>query len=124
MKLELKGIRDRGNKASERIVMRALSRIDIGQFVILDAGYSDDGVNNDVRSSYWFPDQVIEKNDWVVLYTKAGNYKEKVQKSGSNALFFYWHKPEAMWGGKSRTPVLMEVDSWDFVEPSEPGEKP
>lgn len=117
MKLEMKSIQDQGIIGKERIVMKALSRLDVGQFAVLQAGYSGEGVNTSTNDCYWFPDKIVEEGDWVVLYTKSGNEKEKVQKSGVTAHFFYWGKDLPKWKTKSWAPVVLQVDSWDFLSP-------
>ena len=117
MKIELKSIQDQGIAGKERVVMKARSKLDVGQFALLQAGYSDGGVNTSTKDCYWFPDKVIEEGDWVVLYTKPGTNKEKIQKSGATAHFFYWGKDSPKWKSKSWAPVLLQVDSWDFIPP-------
>ncbi|WP_163934368.1 hypothetical protein [Paraferrimonas sp. SM1919] len=117
MKLEMKSIRDRGIPDKERVVMRALARIDIGQFALIEAGYSNGEINTETGDCFWFPDKVIDEGDWVVLYTKPGKSKEKVQKSGSLAHFFYWDKSRAKWSSNSKAPVVLQVDSWSFLPP-------
>lgn len=119
MKLELRSIQDRGIAGKERIVMKARSKLDVGQFAMLQAGYSNGGVNSETNDCYWFPDKIIEEGDWVVLYTKAGRDKEKIQKSGATAHFFYWGRDSSKWKSKSLVPVILQVDSWDFISPED-----
>lgn len=117
MKLELRSIQDRGIADKERIVMKALSNLDVGQFAVIEAGFSNGGVNTSTGDCYWFPDKVVEEGDWVVLYTKPGEDKEKIQKSGATAHFFYWGKNSPKWRVQTRAPVILQVDSWDFIPP-------
>jgi hypothetical protein len=116
MKLELKSIQDKGVIGKERIVMKSLSKLDVGQFAVLQTGY-DGEVNTLTHDCYWFPDKTIEEGDWIVLYTKSGKQKENVQKSGVTAHFFYWGKDSSKWKTKSWAPVVLQVDSWDFLSP-------
>ena len=117
MKIKLMYVKDRGDLERERIVMRATSKVDVGQYALIEAGFEEDSVNVETGSCYWFSDQVIEKNDWVVLYTKSGENKEKLQKSGATAYFYYWDKKKPKWNTSSKVPVVLEVDSWDFIAP-------
>lgn len=119
MKLELRSIQDRGIVGKERIVMKALSKLDVGQFAVLQAGYSDGVVNTSTNDCYWFPDKIIEQGDWIVLYTKSGKDKGKIQKSGVTAHFFYWGKDVSKWKGRSWAPVVLQVDSWEFLPPED-----
>ena len=119
MKLTLKSIDGRGDLEKERIVMRAPSKMDVGQFAVIEAGYLDGMVNSSTKDCYWFPDKVVEEGDWVVLYTKAGKDKEKIQKNGAKAHFFYWEKSSSKWGGGSRVPVILQIDSWESMPPED-----
>ena len=117
MKLELRSIQDRGIADKERIVMKANTKVDVGQFAVIEAGFSDGVANSSTRDCYWFPDKVVEEGDWVVLYTKSGDDREKVQKSGATAHFFYWGKNSPKWRVKNWVPVVLQVDSWSLIPP-------
>ncbi|WP_157633640.1 hypothetical protein [Thioflavicoccus mobilis] len=119
MKLELKSIQDRGVSGKERIIMRALTNLDVGQFAVFETGFNKGGVNTSTHDCFWFPDKEISEGDWVVLYTKQGIDKEKIQKSGATAHFFYWGKENAKWGSSARAPVVLQIDSWDFIPPED-----
>ena len=117
MKLELVSIQDRGVIGKERIVMKALSKFDVGQFAVIEAGYSGGSVNTATNGCYWFPDKIVEEGDWVILYTKSGEDKEKVQRSGKTAHFFYWGKELPKWKNEKWVPVVLQVDSWGYISP-------
>lgn len=118
MKIKIQSIADRGNPQKERIVMVVQSRTDVGQFALLDAGYSDGGVNTYTRDVYWFPDKPVNEGDYVVLYTKSGKDSEKLQKSGKKSHFFYWGKSGSKWEGTDMAPVLLQVEEWMSFDPT------
>jgi hypothetical protein len=85
MKLVFSSIADRGNPKSERIVLKARSRTDVGAYAILRAAADGEVVTNAIDDTFWFPDKGIEDGDIVVVYTKAGVQSEKALKSGKRA---------------------------------------
>lgn len=119
MKLKITSIADRGNPEKERIVMRAMSTLDVGLYALVEAGYADSSVNTFTKDVFWFPDKKIDEGDYVVLYTKSGNDSEKRLESGRRSHFFYWGKPSAKWGTRTMAPVLMQVESWQAYGPDE-----
>lgn len=113
MKVRITSIADQGNYAKERIVMRALSPIDIGKFAIFEAEKSKDGgVTNAIFSTYWFPDKKIKTGDLIVLYTKSGTSGTKELSNGRLTHFFYWSEDVAKWSTSKRAPVLLAIDDW------------
>ena len=99
--------------------MVAQNKTDVGQFALIDAGYSDGGVNTHTRDAYWFPDKSVNEGDYVVLYTKTGKDIEKILKSGKKSHFFYWGRTGSKWGNNDMAPVLLQVEEWMFIGPYE-----
>jgi hypothetical protein len=118
MKLKITKISDKGDLNKERIVMKVESSGNVGEFVILQSGYKNDSVTNDVYATYWFPDKVVSIGDFVVLYTKKGSDNEKPFKDVKSH-FFYWGKTEALWAGDNRSAVLMHAPSWESFKPEQ-----
>jgi hypothetical protein len=118
MKIKIQSIADRGNLQKERIVMVVQELTDIGRFAMLDAGYSDGGVNTYTRDVFWFPDKRVSAGDYVVLYTKSGKENEKFLKSGKKSHFFYWGRDGSKWDGNDMAPVLLHVDQWVSFDPT------
>lgn len=125
MMLNVSAIADRGDRAKERIVLKATADIDVGDFAVFRTKYRGDGlVSSRVTSIFWFPDKSIKSNDLVVLYTKGGTATERPASSGSGATvhFFYWGKKEALWSGSNYAPVLAFVNEWEVFSDFLPGD--
>ena len=118
MKIKIQSIADRGDPKKERVVMIVQNKTDIGQFALLDVGYSNGGVNTYTRDAFWFPDKPVNEGDYVVLYTKPGKDSEKLQKSGKMSHFFYWGARDSKWEGKDMAPVLLQVEKWSSFDPT------
>ena len=57
MTIEIKYAKDAGNIEKERLVLKATSDDEIGNYVLFDTTYLEDGrVSNEMRHSLWFPD--------------------------------------------------------------------
>lgn len=120
MQLEIRSFADAGDIAKERVVLRALSSVDIGNYVILRSktDVSGDPISG-AKSAYWLPDVVVAKGDLVVLYTKAGKASKKELESGRTAHFYYWHQVQPIWGAeKMNTAVVLLTESWAAKSPN------
>lgn len=119
MQLEIKSFADAGDLARERIVLRALTDIDIGNYVILRSKTDSSGNPlSGLKTAYWLPDIQISKGDLVVLYTKTGKASKKTLESGRTAHFYYWHQTHALWDAdKKNTAVVMLCESWAAKSP-------
>lgn len=114
MNLEIRSFADPGDISKERIVLKALTDVDVGEYAILRSGADEDSPTSGRKIAYWFADIDVKINDLVVLYTKKGTRSSKLMDSGHTAHFFYWGKDEPLWGDKQYGAVLLEVADWQF----------
>lgn len=119
MKLQISSVADKGVSDKERIILKVLTPVDVGEFLLMQTGFTNTGVNISVYHSYWFPDKLASAGDLVVLYSKQGQASEKELENGRRAHFFYWGLPGAIWNTSNRAPVLLHVDEWKSKSPKE-----
>ncbi|HHW9298814.1 TPA: hypothetical protein ACU3BK_000743 [Salmonella enterica] len=113
MTIEIKYALDAGNLAKERLVLKATSDDEIGNYILFDTTYvEDDKVSNKIRHSLWFPDQEVKKNDLIVVYTKSGKYSKIENKNKTTSHFFYMGLGNSIWNENGDCAVLMEISSW------------
>ena len=63
----------------------------------------------------YFPQyKKVKKDDWVVVYTKAGIYTSSPNLKGNITHFFYWDKSSPIWTDPNDTVVLLHSDEWGF----------
>ena len=119
MMLKVRSIANRGEYPKERIVMRAIVDVDVGDFAVFRAVHLGEGrVSSQVVDIFWFPDKRIKKNDLVVLYTKKGIASDRVMKSGRMSHFYYWGSDAVLWAKSDHAPVLVYTSDWEvFSEP-------
>lgn len=117
MRLEIRFVKGHGDLKEERVVLKALSDLNVGSYIISDTTYySDDEVSNKLRHIFWIPDKDVEKGDLVVIYTKSGKDKTTINKSGSKTHFFYWGLDRTVWNQEEDAAVLLSLDAWAFKQ--------
>ena len=119
MKITIKSIADKGIKEKERLILKVKSDTDIGDYIVIQAGYSNKEVTVGTYNTFWFPYKAVSAGDLVVLYTKSGRENEKELKSGRMTHFFYWGLDYSIWGSKDRAPVLLHAPEWISKGPEE-----
>jgi hypothetical protein len=112
MMLEIASFAEPGNHEKERLVIKALSDLDVGKYVVLVSTVSATQTPTSGRkTAYWFPDQLIKAGDLVVLYTKSGVTSHK-KIVGGTAYFYYWGLTKPLWGTGQNTAVLARITEW------------
>jgi hypothetical protein len=124
MKLQIPIVRDAGNLSAERLVMRVSGATDIGEFIAFRSGVENGIVTTNVTHVFWFPDQSIRSGDIVVLYTKAGIQKQRVNRNGYTSHFFYWGLTQPVWDNANYAAVVAHIDEWNstLIDAEEPDE--
>lgn len=114
MNVKIKAIREKGVSAKERLVLQVLADCDIGEYAVFNAkAIGEANVSSNVRDSYWFADGIAKAGDLVVLYTKGGIKKQKVNENGSTTHFFYWGRKDPVWNESASAVVLLKIEDWD-----------
>jgi len=114
MNLEISSFADAGNLQKERLVIKALHDVDIGEYAVFCSRTSAHFLpTTGSKQAYWFPDRSVKAGDLVILYTKAGKTSTKALSQGRTAHFFYWGQESALWGSP-RTAVVLEISDWIY----------
>lgn len=112
MKLELRSIISPGNIEKERLTLRALADVDLGDYLVAQSGYIEDSPTLTFYHTMWFPFKPISKGDLVVIYTKEGNSRERELGNGRLAHFFYLDLEESIWDNPHRGAVVLQAPNW------------
>ena len=112
MNIKFRSIADSGVPAKERLILKVLSDVDVGEFVVFRATARDGIVTTGVKTVFWFPDKEVKAGDLVVLYTKKGAQSENLLEGGNRAHFFYWGISGTLWDDKSMAAVILHVSEW------------
>jgi len=117
MKLRISSFADAGQQNKERLIIRAESDVDVGDYLVMCSAISPTGTASAGRKlAYWFPDKEIKSGDLVILYSKRGTESEKKLESGATAYFFYWGLENTVWAGGNGA-VLLLTEEWKFETP-------
>ena len=119
MKIRIEYVTERGEINGERLVLRALSDTNIGNFMLVRTELEDDVVTTEIRNSLWFPDRKVKAGDIGVIYSKTGTYKKKKLHDERTAHFFYWNQRSPLWDDDDVAPVLLYAPKWISKTPDE-----
>lgn len=112
MKLELRSIISAGDLTKERLSLRALDDLDVGDYLVAQSGYMDGNPTTYFYHTLWFPFKPIQKGDLVVVYTKVGASKERVLERGNKAHFYYFDLEYPIWGDPENGALLLYAPTW------------
>jgi hypothetical protein len=121
MNILTKDVLGAGVIESERVVLRVVRDENIGTYLLSAGTIQKDGdLAMDIRPLFWFPDDMLKAGDLIVVYTKAGKHKIKVNDDKSTSRFYYLGYDAPLWNATKRAVVFAKIESWDFFAvPSE-----
>jgi hypothetical protein len=113
MKISLLGLYDRGVIDKERVHLRAEVDLDLSFFVVLDSLWVDQTkVYAGDRMAHWFAPRAIQRNEHVVLYTRAGNPTTEPHTDGSTYHFVFRGQGTPVYLTPAATAIVMELNTW------------
>ena len=113
MRIEIVKIIDRGNALQERLHLLVKARADLLHYTVLDAlKVEPHKILTPPKHAYWFTQLMVNPNDYVILYTRAGTNISEKRKDGSMNHFFFWGLPGPLWGDPQESAILLELEAW------------
>lgn len=112
MKLKLRSIISAGDLSRERLTLRAIDDLDVGDYLVAQSGYVNDGPTTSFFHTFWFPYKQIKKNDLVVIYTKRGKERSRKLDGGNTAHFFYLDSDTPIWGASNTGALVFFAPTW------------
>lgn len=112
MKLELRSIIGAGNIANERLTLRAMADLDLGDYLVAQSGYVGDSPTLELYHTCWFPFDPISKGDLVVIYTKSGEPRSRKLDAGHTAHFYYLDLGMPIWEEANRGALVLLAPEW------------
>lgn len=113
MNLELRSIIAPGDLKNERLTLRALSNLDVGDYLVAQTMLIDNYPTTSFDHMIWFPFKIIDKGDLVVVYTKPGTSSEKLLSKGNKAHFFYLDLSSPIWDSPNKGAIVLHTPSWE-----------
>lgn len=95
-----------------QIILEAENDCDIGTYILFDTTYEGKYISDKVRHSFWLLDKKISAGDKIIIYTKSGEEKLKINGNGKNSYFLYWGLDETVWNKHEDCAVLIKIDDY------------
>ena len=117
--LKLMAVLERGSPNLECIAIQAKERINLGQYGIMIANYAYKNGAFPFRDNlFWFGDGIIEKNDWVFVFTGSGEPRQNTAyDKKSNIYTIFWGKPTTIFAQTNIVPILFRIDAAEIMPP-------
>lgn len=113
MNIEVVDIKNRGERNKERLVLKALSDLDIGYYIVFQTTKTGENTfSGNPERVFWFPDKEVEEGDLIVLYSKKGKNSSRQNKSGNTTHFFYWGQEPPIYKDEKKMAVVIEAKGW------------
>lgn len=117
MELEILSIKNKGDHTQESVTLRALTRCQIGHYVLFDSTYTREGkVSNEVRHTYWFPDKVVAAGDFLVLHIAPGRTDPHPNQANTITHHFHWGISRPVWNDDQDFATLLHVADWKSMK--------
>lgn len=111
--LSVVGVFSRGIANEERIVIRANEMIHVGQYGVMIGVRLGQGFASPVQDNLlWFGDAILNKGDWVFIYTGPGNARVTNLPNSQEKLYsIHWGREKTFLSNTDLTPILFRVDA-------------
>lgn len=113
MLIKIKEIIDLNND-NERVVLHVTDDVNIGNYIFARTTKLENGISSKIDKVKWFPDKKLSKDDWIVVYSKKGDNKIKVNDDESKTFFIYLGLNDNVWDEVHR-PILIEIADWRYL---------
>ena len=114
--LEILYIGSKGELDKERVVLKALAKVDLANYILVDAYNDGESFYDNNNEVFWFPSKIVDVGEYIRLYTKSGKNtitQAKFKEEPATFHDFYWNKPSAMWSTvRSNSAIIVQVQSW------------
>jgi hypothetical protein len=110
--LDLLGVVLPGHPNEERISLRAVVDVDLGEYFLITGWRMTNDLALPLNSdSFWFGKTQVAAGSWVVVYTGPGEQRMTSMPSGEPCLVLHWGKSQTLFTAPEVVPVLIHVDS-------------
>jgi hypothetical protein len=114
IELTIVDIADRGLPNMERIVIRANSVVNLGQYGIM-LGLRGAATSNafPIRDNLlWLGDAVLLEGDWLFVYTGPGEPKiTGLPNTNQRLISVHWGRPQTILNHEALVPILFRIDA-------------
>lgn len=107
------GVFDRGIPNQERIVLLANEDVNLGQYGLMIGIRAQNGTAFPIRDNlFWFGDGIINRGDWLFVYTGPGEPKVTTLPNTQEQLYsIHWGRTQTILHHRDLVPILFRVDA-------------
>jgi hypothetical protein len=111
--LTIVGIHDRGVPNQERIVITVNDTINLGQYGLMIGIRGTRGMAFPIKDNLlWFGDGVVNKGDWVFIYTGPGQAKVSSLPNTNECIYsLHWGRDWTAFASQELVPILFRIDA-------------
>lgn len=110
--LTVAGVFERGVPNQERVVLRVNAMTNLGGFLLARGPWANGNVialQND--GYFYFPDEVVLPNSWVVLYTAPGTKSQtRHPQTNEPVLVLHWGQPTVQFASTKVGCALLRIN--------------
>ncbi|HTH55710.1 MAG TPA: lamin tail domain-containing protein [Cyclobacteriaceae bacterium] len=100
---------DRDSVGNEYILLLVNEDVNLKGYAIVDKTFDSEGVESDIfRHIYFFRSLLVQKGDYVALWTKKGTYFKNKTTDNSPLHNLYWGSNENVWNNSGDTATLIK----------------
>ena len=112
IELEIVAIADRGIPNRERIILRPNTHLNLQGFILgIGWGFPDAIALPIADRVFFFTEQWIDVESWVVVYTGKGETMTSEMDTGETAYSFHWGRSSVMFSNPKITAFVIKMAS-------------
>lgn len=109
--LKIVGVFDRAVPNKERVVITIEDTVNMGRYGLMLGVRAGNGTAVPIHDNMlWFGDGVVNKGDWLFVYTGPGNPVSSASLGSSKIYSVYWQKTQTVLASPDIVPILFRVD--------------
>lgn len=110
--LSVVGVYDAGVPNLERVVVRVLQPVDLGQYGLMIGIRGPNGTAFPLRDNLlWFGNGWVAKGDWLFIYTAPGEGRVTPLPNNEEKLYsVHWGKKQTIFQNQDLVPILFRMD--------------
>lgn len=111
--LIIKGVCDSGIPNQERIIIFVNETLNLGQYGLMLGVRSVGNTAFPIRDNLlWFGDGLVNKGDWIFVYTGPGEPKATILPNTTEYLYsIHWGRDKTILHNQDLVPILFRVDA-------------
>ena len=107
MALRLIKIVNDSKPEGEYVMLKATEAINLAGYALADRTFSDEVISNDFRHVYFFPNMEVDKDDFIVVYTKTKAVGKGKTNNDNPCHYLSWGVDTCVWNDEGGDTVSL-----------------